>query len=633
MTPTGTEDITEITEFLAEKVSGVASPANGASWLVLKAADTGDCSTCKGEGTILQGNRKCPDCSGSGKASKSDSKEADEQEEEMTKGAYCGDQGCEVCVINDADGIRFHPAVKALSGTDRAKMPASSFAFVDKKGGKHLPIHDEGHVKAALDGQTDFSEAKGDPADAKKKAAAKIVGAAKKFGMDVDDKSAVAQAAKSAAQDALGGTNEPKAAGHLDGSKSGLAGTVATGVPDQPVNASLTLGGTSSYEIPLEQKVTNNPPAPDTTDPARIIPAIAKTVEGFTELVAARASAIVVKDAKILTLTPPQGDAALSPGSPAWESHDAATLQQVGAALAECCSTLDTIVERERTEGATVDPGDTSNAWDLEEAEQALDYALGVVARLSFHEAAEGQATKAGRAISGKNELALRAARDHLQAVIDGAQGKPPASADDSDKESEKIMTTLTKEELDQSIAAGSVAAVETILKQRDEERKAKKKAKAEKAAEEAAKNTNPTTQGGDIAEGDIHPANGKTDANDIEAIPGAGAVKPEFVNKSEGDEPSLADLAKQIAEQGELLQRIAKRPRQGGPVLGGQAPAGAGDLQPAAKEQDEIARLEKAVADAASPEQLQIAGEALTKARLYQLNTLMGWPTGSPSP
>ena len=32
------DDITELTELLAEKVSGVSSPANGASWLVLKSA-------------------------------------------------------------------------------------------------------------------------------------------------------------------------------------------------------------------------------------------------------------------------------------------------------------------------------------------------------------------------------------------------------------------------------------------------------------------------------------------------------------------------------------------------------------------------------------------------------------------
>lgn len=624
------DPISEITELHADEgVHGVQSPANGASFLLIKATDTEDCSTCDGTGKILAGNRKCPDCAGSGKVSKSDSPEADEQEEEMTKGAYCGDGACEVCVITDEQGTRFHPAVKALSGSDRKKMPASSFAFVDKNGAKHLPIHDEGHVKSALGrhGQTDFSEAKGDPADAKKAAAKKIVGAAKKFGMDVDDKSAVAQAAKSAQQDALGGLDEPKAAGSLDGSKSGLAGAVATGLAEQPPNASQTLGGASSYETPLEQRVTDNKPAPATLDPAGIIPQIAKTVQEFAELVEARASR-VVKDAKVLSLTPPQGDAALSPGSPAWESHDAATLQQVGDCLASCCNALDTIAQRERTEGATVDPADAMNAWDLEEAEQALEYALGVVARLSFHEAAEGQATKAGRVLSGKNHDALAAARDHLQAVIDGAQGKKPASADDSDKESDKIMTTLTKDELAESIAAGSAAAVKAAFDHQDEQRKAKKARKKEQAEKEAAEKENAIDAG---APAETSPK-GHADANDVTAIPDGGSVDPKFV-KSEGDEPSLADLAKQIAEQGELLAKIAKRPRQGGPALGGQVPQGAGDLASAAKEQDEISRLEKAVADAkavGTPEQVQWAGEALTKARLFRLNAAMGWPAGS---
>lgn len=651
MTLTAAEDITELTELHAEKVSGVTSPANGTSFILLKATEAEDCDTCGGKGTIREGNMKCPDCKGSGKqsASKSDAPEADEQEETMTgeaakewAGVYCGDQSCEVCVIKDESGLRFHPAVKALSEADRKKMPASAFAFIDKNGGRHLPIHDTGHIKSALGrhSQQDFSEAKGDPADAKKKAAKKIVAAAKAHDIDVDSGSAVAQAAKQVGP-GVGehGLATPQAAGHLDGSKSGLAGSVTTGPAAEPPNATLRLGGASRYEIPLEQRVQNNPPIPVTTDGAGITDshlkaALAKTVEEISGLIQARAAATVVKEGKVLTLTPPQGDAALSPGSPSWESHDAATLQQIGQALAECCSALDMIVERERTEGATVDPGDVCHAWDLEEAEQALDYALGVVARLSFHEAAEGQATKAGRVISGKNVQELTAARDHLQAVIDGAQGKPAASADDSDKESDKIMTTLTKDELESIAADSATAAVKAAFDKQDEERKAKKaRKKAEKgAAEEAAKNA---IEAG--APKDDGP-NGKADSNDVTAIPDGGHVDPQYMNKQlEEMQKGLEQMQAQFAQTSELVERIAKRPRHGGPVLGGHAPQGAGDPAAVAKGQDDgIQQLAKALADAnasGTPQQIEAAGEAYSRAVLTAFNAARGIPTGAPTP
>lgn len=635
---TTSDDLTELTELRAEKVSGVTTPANGTGFLLLKAAETEDCDTCGGSGKILQGNRKCPDCKGSGQVAKSNSSEADAQEEEMTgeaakawEGVYCGDQSCAVCVISDSDGTRLHPAVKALSESDRKKMPSSAFAFVDKNGGKHLPVHDAAHAKAALGrfNQQDFSEAKGDPADAKKKAAGKIKAAAKKHGIEVADDSNVAQAAKGAIQEALNGTDEPKAAGSLDGSKSGVAGSVTAGVAERPESTTSVLGGSSSYEIPLEDHVRTNPPTPPSTDGAGIaraaVVALAKATEEIGGLVHDR----LIKDAKIMTLTPPQGDAAMTPGSPPWESYDAATLQQVGESLASCCQALDCIAQRERTEGNVANPGDLQHAWDLEEAEQALDYALGVVARLSFHEAAEGQATKAGRVLSGKNTQALTAARDHLQAVIDGAQGKP-ATADNSEKESDDIMATLTKEELVEANTASFMAAVKQLREEEKAEKAEKKKAKAEKEAAEKDQ-VNPETQGGEIAEADIK-ATGKLDANNPGGIAGAGSVT---VQK---ETEELAELVKSLdarqKEHGELLskatetlQKIANRPRPGGPLLGGQAPQGAGTEGQATKEQgDELTRLEKALSEATTPEQREAAGQALTLHRLSALNHRLGW-------
>ena len=77
--------ITEIEEFTPERVDGVGKGANGFPILMLKAVDGevvesettldevvtelgkaddddgASCKTCKGDGKIMQGNRKCPE--------------------------------------------------------------------------------------------------------------------------------------------------------------------------------------------------------------------------------------------------------------------------------------------------------------------------------------------------------------------------------------------------------------------------------------------------------------------------------------------------------------------------------------------------------------------------------------------
>lgn len=123
-------EITEMEEFDASRVDAVVSPANGMPFLVLKqlaptdvakADDTVDCETCDGKGTILEGNRDCPDCGATGKVAKA-------QESTATQ--------------ND--------------------LPDSDFAYIESGGEKdddgkttprslrHFPIHDEAHVRNAL---------------------------------------------------------------------------------------------------------------------------------------------------------------------------------------------------------------------------------------------------------------------------------------------------------------------------------------------------------------------------------------------------------------------------------------------------------------------------------------------------
>jgi hypothetical protein len=75
----------------------------------------------------------------------------------------------------------------------RDKLRKNQFAYVDKKGGEHLPINDESHVRNAMArwNQTEF-----DSKTAKESARKKIVSAAKKHGIDVADDDNVAHPAK-----------------------------------------------------------------------------------------------------------------------------------------------------------------------------------------------------------------------------------------------------------------------------------------------------------------------------------------------------------------------------------------------------------------------------------------------------
>jgi hypothetical protein len=78
-----------------------------------------------------------------------------------------------------------------LDAKDRDRLRSTQFAYVDSKGGEHLPIHDESHVRNAIVrfNQTDFeSEA------AKQRARRKILNAAEKHDIEVDEDSIIRQA-------------------------------------------------------------------------------------------------------------------------------------------------------------------------------------------------------------------------------------------------------------------------------------------------------------------------------------------------------------------------------------------------------------------------------------------------------
>ena len=67
-----------------------------------------------------------------------------------------------------------------LSAAERARLPDRSFAYIDSKGRRRLPIHDEAHVRNALArfDRTDFEDA-----SARERARRRLLNAAKRFGI------------------------------------------------------------------------------------------------------------------------------------------------------------------------------------------------------------------------------------------------------------------------------------------------------------------------------------------------------------------------------------------------------------------------------------------------------------------
>jgi hypothetical protein len=81
-----------------------------------------------------------------------------------------------------------------LDEKDRDKLRKDQFAYVDKDGGEHLPINDESHVRNAIArfNQTDFESMA-----AKERARRKILAAAERYGIEVDEDDNIKQEATS----------------------------------------------------------------------------------------------------------------------------------------------------------------------------------------------------------------------------------------------------------------------------------------------------------------------------------------------------------------------------------------------------------------------------------------------------
>jgi len=83
--------------------------------------------------------------------------------------------------------------VAELSARERDKLKDHDFAYIDKDGERHLPIHDEEHVRNAIQrfGRTHFESGA-----AREKAARAIVKAARRYDIEVSEVDDAAKVAR-----------------------------------------------------------------------------------------------------------------------------------------------------------------------------------------------------------------------------------------------------------------------------------------------------------------------------------------------------------------------------------------------------------------------------------------------------
>jgi hypothetical protein len=255
------------------------------------------------------------------------------------------------------------------------------------------------------------------------------------------------------------------------------------------------------------------------------------------------------------------------PGSPAWEAIDAATAQKWTSILARAKNALGLLSDREMLEAATVDPDDADNAYDLQDAQCALDFAIGTLAVFAAGEQAETDicteamavskalagfdpaalsvveglvpVAKAGRVLSAANEGALRTAAESINKVLASLPQAP--TADDQVTKEATVAATDTKTDP----AATAEAQV----------------AKAEETA---------PTVASDTAEADARVAKAKADLAETQTEPGTTPPVADRVSK--------AALPVGIYDAGQALLGIVDPARIVQQVTKADAPADGGD-------------------------------------------------------
>jgi hypothetical protein len=549
-----TVDITELDELGAEKVSGVGSPANGTPWLLLKSTD-------------VEADPNSPHV---------DSPEADAQEAEMTKAeadeiealltkaesaGFCGWDECEVC--KDRFGELHGELLKRrLSAADRRAIPKGNFAIPEKAPGSgSYPVTDRKHAVAALRLLHNASPAEQKRVKAKVRSEFPDIDVAKELELLQKSPGVPAESVQT-----------PKEKGHLDTGRSGLAGPVTAGHVRPETSPSYSVGGQTPYIIPDEAKVTDNPPFEKRPRQEAIPGDVGKSWD-FE----------VVAKQNWMSLDNAVGGASQTPQEPSVETANTTVLDRIVCAYMALKEAM--AAQKADPDGMT-DPLDAQVWAHLEDVCATLKNAL------------------IDQALDSVGIDAAMLKAENLLTKLGGAD--TPAGNGARTSEEENIMTTVTKEDLasfiNESSGAAAVVAVKAALKAERKAEKAKMKAKMKGKKPpfmQAEKNAN---NGGDItAEQENAGVKGKNEANNVDSV--GGPVDSQYVNKEKSGKKDKAIkqlVEAQAAELGEvkgLLEKMAKRPRSGGPFLGAAAsgafPAAEGRLSESVAKSAEDAELE----------------------------------------
>lgn len=231
----------------------------------------------------------------------------------------CALTECEVCA---------YAATKAKLDTDaRHSLSDSDFAYIDSKGGRHLPIHDAAHVRNAL---ARFNQTHFESDEAKAGAHRKIVARAKELGIEVTAEKEVST------EESLSQTHEVDHGPGPAGSPEAGDGGEARGV-SFPHGPAADGQGDTAPDKDLQRGEAGSQTAGAQTNKAEEADAAAK-------------APFVAMDNSATTTG---GAADSDPGNPAWEHKDAALADCASHLLLRANELITMLGDRERAEKGT----------------------------------------------------------------------------------------------------------------------------------------------------------------------------------------------------------------------------------------------------------------------------------------
>jgi len=458
-------NITEIAEFDPERVDGVGKGANGFPILMLKSIDAttdnvddvttikadathGACDTCDGEGTIMEGNRKCPKCLGTGKAPK----------------------------VGESAKAFIDSVTKESEGVAASGAPVPPAADCPTCNGSGLIDGPSVHGKQCVDcGGTGKDQTMTNPEELN---------------------AVAADAGRISVGDPEGRETMDK--GHADGFrptdyKADSDETVQCPKCERMNDMDAAYCDQCGHELmgddeviidgkPLEDEDNDDDATKSLTETdawKRLLEATGNTVAKDVVTVADGATFTAPNPAGMAPADSDDIDASGMPGSPSWEATDAQTATNAAQTLMQAAELIRTFASRENIEVAA---GEGNDLFDAKAAEMALvgvTGALGIMAQLAFHEnleaqkslEEEGDAAKAGKRLSNKSVAVLMAARDHLNSLL-GSDNQTGQSDDDNTNSGEaanRYIQSANKALLAKEIEDMTTEELTKVLDARDE--------------------------------------------------------------------------------------------------------------------------------------------------------------------